>query len=251
MKLGVLLLKSSVDQSVDFALDNDFASLEIVLENNLDSLTHADIHDIQRRCTERGVTFAAHAPSSDLRLGSYNLGIRLESIRQISRSIELVAGYANYLTIHSGFFPQYRSMGELERVMQSLNKLLYLAREANLTLCIENIHENSINQMQDYINLSDGETLKITLDLAHISLYGNYRHVSALFVLKPFIKNIHISDNDGKSDLHLAIGSGVLDFKAAFEFLKQQQYSGCITIEALSFEDALRSRDYLVRKYDI
>ncbi|MBC8140638.1 MAG: sugar phosphate isomerase/epimerase, partial [Armatimonadetes bacterium] len=43
--------------------------------------------------------------------------------------------------------------------------------------------------------------------------------------------HVHVSDNKGKSDDHLAIGAGTIDWKRELKTLKTSGYDGTITLE--------------------
>lgn len=68
-------------------------------------------------------------------------------------------------------------------------------------------------------NLSDKNNFGVCLDYAHANVFGIDADDFAK-ELSPFIKHIHINDNDLKDDLHLAVGDGKIDwniFKKHFE----------------------------------
>ena len=54
------------------------------------------------------------------------------------------------------------------------------------------------------------------------------------------IDHIHISDNFGKEDNHLPIGTGTIDFPKIVKALKEIGYNKTITLEIFS-----RDKDYL------
>ncbi len=245
MKVGLLLLGGNPIETIECAIEHDFNIVEVALENWVDILTRSQMEEAHDLCVRHGVTLAAHAPSSDLHLGSSNNGIRNESIRQIQKAIQLLDGFADYMTIHTGYIPRFKHIGTLERVIDAIRTLLETTREHSMRLCIENVHENSIDQLLDYIRLVNHDHIKITIDLAHVKLYANYSAFAAIRVLSPYIYNIHLSDTDGNNDLHLPLGAGCLDVKGAITALTQEKYHhGCV-IEAFTIEDAIRSRNFL------
>ncbi len=246
MEIGVLLLKAKPDEAVKFAIDGGFELVEIALENWVDSLSRAQMKSLYQRCQEHGVVLAAHAPSRDLQLGSLNEGIRKESMRQIQKAIDLSCGFARYLTVHTGYLPRFREIGMLERIVEALRVLLKKAHDCGITLCIENVHENSIDQLLDYIRLVDHDIPKLALDIAHVYTYANFSLSAAFRVLSPYIGTVHISDNDGENDLHLPLGAGSLNLWNAMSTLVSMNYQGSIVVEMINKEDAMRSQSYLI-----
>jgi sugar phosphate isomerase/epimerase len=58
------------------------------------------------------------------------------------------------------------------------------------------------------------------------------------------ICHVHLSDNDGRDDLHLGLGRGVVDFRTVLAPLVHVESEVGMTLE-VSAEDAQSSRDYL------
>jgi L-ribulose-5-phosphate 3-epimerase UlaE len=56
-------------------------------------------------------------------------------------------------------------------------------------------------------------------------------HGGAAFPLSDRLLHVHLSDNKGKSDDHLAIGAGTIDWKKELRLLKASGYDDTITLE--------------------
>lgn len=66
--------------------------------------------------------------------------------------------------------------------------------------------------------------------------------------LSPYIRHVHINDNNGKEDLHLALGRGVTDFDR-FEVLRKQYFNDAtVLIEVSQLEAQKESIAYLKSK---
>ncbi len=65
-------------------------------------------------------------------------------------------------------------------------------------------------------------------------------------MLKPYIFELHLHDNDKRSDAHAPIGDGSFDFDTLFSALKDKEI--IYTLEAHSAEDAKTSIERL-QKY--
>jgi sugar phosphate isomerase/epimerase len=66
-----------------------------------------------------------------------------------------------------------------------------------------------------------------------------------LNVMERFLGQLHLHDNMGEADEHLAIGKGVIDFEFLFGFLSRKGLSPIITLEAHRPEDVILSLDAL------
>ena len=63
--------------------------------------------------------------------------------------------------------------------------------------------------------------------------------------LAPYIRHVHINDNDGVNDLHRPVGSGVIDWKQ-FRVLKEKYFADAtILIETSSIEEQKASLQYM------
>jgi len=73
----------------------------------------------------------------------------------------------------------------------------------------------------------------LTLDTGHANI-GGRRSLDFIEKFGSRIGHLHISDNLGKRDDHLAIGSGVIDFLKIIGALKQCGYDDTATLEIFS-----------------
>ena len=62
------------------------------------------------------------------------------------------------------------------------------------------------------------------------------------------MKHIHINDNDGISDLHLAWGDGTIDRNIFYNSYKKYMNDASILIETNSLENIIRSLDLLEKE---
>ena len=89
--------------------------------------------------------------------------------------------------------------------------------------------------------------LKMTLDSGHANIGDpeQTRLVQFVSLLGPHIGHVHVSDNFGKKDDHLAVGKGNIDFPSMVSSLKQAGYDDTITLEVFSADtrDLVKSRE--------
>jgi len=125
----------------------------------------------------------------------------------------------------------------------------FLRELANKFSQIEIYLENTFEQ-EPYIlektakALSDTPNFGLCLDYAHAAL-TNTPLEEWVKALAPYIRHIHINDNDLQSDLHLAVGDGKIDF-AEFSYL-MEKYGIDVSalIEVNGADKARRSLEYL------
>lgn len=88
--------------------------------------------------------------------------------------------------------------------------------------------------------LRDVPGLLLHLDIGHCNLYGR----SPTRMLRHFagrIAHVHLNDNDGRRDLHLPAGCGLIDWNAVAKALRDVGYDSTLTIEVFS-----RDREYVL-----
>jgi len=96
--------------------------------------------------------------------------------------------------------------------------------------------------------LGDVSGVSACLDYAHASAFGKdaERWVRALL---PYISHLHLNDNDGVADLHLAIGDGNLDYDPLNRALEKSDARPSVLIEMSDVSAQARSIEYLQRNH--
>ena len=117
--------------------------------------------------------------------------------------------------------------------IQSLQKLSDAARQAGITLCLENVawcKSANINYLKSVSENVDG--IGFTLDLKQARRAG-VPWESYLDVMGDKLRNIHISDFDENNDCLLP-GEGLFDFRQFFSRIEEVGYKGDVIVEVYS-----------------
>ena len=94
-------------------------------------------------------------------------------------------------------------------------------------------------------SLKEHKNFGICLDYAHASIFGDTDMEIWVKTLAPYIKHIHINDNDLKNDLHLAVGDGKINWDRFAEYYFEYFADKTVLIETSSTERQRRSAEYL------
>ena len=130
------------------------------------------------------------------------------------------------------------------RIMQqhawdSLSVILEKANAIGLKICFENMFP----RLGSYFDPDAFEglferfpSLSMTLDIAHACIQDTSGNKALKFIDRFFdrINHVHVSDNKGKFDDHLAIGKGVIPYNRIIPALVKKGYNGTITFEVFS-----------------
>ncbi|MDW5561625.1 MAG: sugar phosphate isomerase/epimerase family protein [Methanomassiliicoccus sp.] len=191
--------------------------------------------------------FSAHAPMSDINIGSLNPRMLEASVGEITACLEgchrLGMGVC---TVHPSFLTPI-GMVCREKVIEvakaSLRRLDRLSRELGVKIGLENMPRSLFSMgttPEALVQLAEGTEMGFCLDVGHANTMGL---LPQFMDLKPRLVNLHVHDNQGKFDEHLPIGDGTVDFDLVVS--KLADYGGRFVIESRGIADALVSRDRL------
>jgi sugar phosphate isomerase/epimerase len=142
----------------------------------------------------------------------------------------------------------------IEGNIDTLGRLLPLARKYGVGLMVENLpgDYNSAPQLGELLRAVP--ELGLHLDIGHANL--QVPHNTTNEILECWggrLRHVHLHDNKGgHADLHLPLGTGTVDLKAAVEALRKCGYDGTITLEVFTPDrhHLTYSRDKLRQYWD-
>ena len=114
----------------------------------------------------------------------------------------------------------------------------------------QNIYiENMFDEKPDILaglteDLKEYNNFGICFDYAHAKVYGD--DIEEWFrELAPYIKHMHINDNNLKDDLHLAIGEGKIDWDEFVTMVQKYSIDSSVLIEVTGIEKQIESLEYI------
>ena len=222
-----------------------YTGWEIVADGNYRLDNHDNFAAIRENLESTGLLATVHAPYSDLNLASLNYPIWRESIRQICSCIHHAADLTDRVTIHPGFVsPVGKLVPEKVWEMQktALVEIGRYAEDHGLLACVENmisIKDFLCRYPEEILGLTEGiPGIGITLDVGHANTNGL---VDAFLKYIKEVNHLHIHDNHGQSDEHLALGDGAIDWKKVGSVIARDYSGGVAVIEGRTLEEAKRS----------
>jgi sugar phosphate isomerase/epimerase len=188
--------------------------------------------------TSLGIT--VHAPYADLNLAALNDPIRRESIRQVCSCISVASRWTDRVTVHPGYLsPVGKMMPDMawKHQKSALEEIGTTAEEHSVLACLENmigIKEFLCRMPEELVGMVDGiEGIGITIDIGHANTVGKVREF--LPCLRQ-ASHLHVHDNHGMSDEHLALGAGTIDWDLVGGRVAQD-YAGVLVVEGRSLEE--------------
>lgn len=225
---------------------NDFFIPDVMDDEKLtdDIVSRYKAHKLPEYCTMHGAFFDVLIFSSDKkirRVSEERVIQSLDTARKIgARGVVFHTNHTSDLTSE-----QY-VLGWLERNEDFWRKVL--PRYPDLEIYMENMFDRTPDMLCGIAErLSDMPNFGVCFDYAHAVVFGSDID-SWVDAVSPYVKHIHINDNDLESDLHLAVGDGRINwehFKTCFEGKLSSAKS--VLIETSSLENQRRSAEFLTK----
>ncbi|MGC8605390.1 MAG: sugar phosphate isomerase/epimerase family protein, partial [Desulfomonilaceae bacterium] len=175
--------------------------------------------------------------------------IRLASLKEVLDSLQVAAEFSPLkVVLHPPYFTglgmfvydQAKNYG-----LESLSAIVRKAEDLGLMLCIENMFAKThmLVEPDDFAEIFKRfPSLKLTLDTGHANIKnGSGKRIFELISrFSDQLSHVHVSDNFGKEDNHLPIGTGTVDFSRVADSLRNIGYDDTVTFEIFA-----RDRNYL------
>lgn len=116
---------------------------------------------------------------------------------------------------------------------------------SDINIYLENMFDTSPDIMAELAErLCVHQNFGICFDYAHAALTAVPQKEWAERLCK-YVKHIHINDNDLKSDLHLAVGDGRIDWNEFYQLYEKYLSGATVLIETSQLENQQRSLEFL------
>lgn len=224
---GLEAIHFSISENLDH-----FDAASKIFEENLIYWDHPDL------------TF--HGPFLDLIPVSFDSFIQEATLKRFNQGYEAARHFgAGKIVYHSGMIPSvYMTIGWAERMMDFLNR--FLPGKTGPFIVMENHFDQVIELFEDVMRKLDPrlrEHFGFCLDIGHANCFSKEPVMDWVKRLGPWIRHIHIHDNDGTRDQHLALGEGNMDIedilKAILDYTEERTW----TIECSSYDAVMKSFD--------
>jgi sugar phosphate isomerase/epimerase len=224
---------------VELTMDPPQAHFEVIREN---------MTEIQRALDFHRMGLVCHLPSF-VSTADLTKSLREASLTEVLHSLQVASDLrASKAVLHPSYMVGLSHFVKTKAkayAMESLQAIVEKANQIGLTICLENMFPRSHapGEPEEFDEIFDRfPSLKLTLDTghAHIEERSGQRAVDFIERFSGRIGHIHASDNLGREDSHLPVGTGSVDFHKIAHALKKIRYDDTLTLEIFS-----RDRDYL------
>ena len=201
----------------------------------LETASQEAMAEMARLMEEQGRTITFHGPFMDLATGGLDERIREVTARRLQRTMELVPVFRpQSVVFHAGYDDRRYHAHREEWLSWSLatwEPVIRQAEDLGVVIHLENVYEHTPEMILALIEKISSKNLGFCLDLGHMNVFGQAPMSEWLDALGPYLKEVHLHDNDGSSDAHDPIGSGTVPFEELFQYLRDQKMRPVVTLE--------------------
>jgi sugar phosphate isomerase/epimerase len=223
------------DQYLSLVLENRI-SLEIGIDAEvLDTCPLGDLLRIAEQLRSADLNCSLHAPFLDLSPGAIDPRIRQVSRERLEQVFQLIPVFQpRWVVCHLAYEARhYEDDQERWRgyCLETFAGWLERLGGMDLPLMVENVYEKEPDHLRALFQSLPDPRLRFCLDVGHHRLYARSDLTTWIEQLGPYLGMLHLHDNHGQVDDHLALGSGTIDFLSFFDLLKARGLNPWITIE--------------------
>jgi sugar phosphate isomerase/epimerase len=190
-----------------------------------------------------------HAPFTDLAPGGADHYIVHATRKKLRKAFDLLEIFQpRSIVCHLG----YETIKHRNRVadwlcvsLETWQNLLEIAVHAQTKVMYENTYETEPSIHQRLLTELDSDQTGFCLDTGHLLAFAHCPWQDWLPAMHPWLGQLHLHDNQGHTDAHLAIGKGVFDFEGLFSYLKAEDLHPIITLEPHTEDDLWESLNAL------
>lgn len=235
-------------ESVDAAFEyNDFW-LPAVLDNKAKVDELVDFYKKNRGdCSHDTI----HGVFLDITIHSSDSQIKKASEYRIEQSMDVASRLgARGVVFHTNMIPNFTSPSYVEG-WKNANRDYFTklaAKYPDTDIYMENMFDISYEMLTSLAEeMKDVKNFGICYDYAHARVFGDgdFAWEESLY---PYIRHMHINDNDEKVDLHLPVGAGNLDWFRYNNITRRMDEEGrgpSVLIEVNGIEKQKASIDYM------
>jgi len=215
---------------------------EIGLEGGtLYDTSENEFKEVAKALAQHGLRSTLHAPFFDLSPGALDPYILQATRHKLRLAFDLIPIFRpKVIVCHLNFEDNkhgYKHAEWFKHAQESWADLLEVATRHQTTLVLENTYEQNPEQHLLMLNALDSPFCKFCLDTGHLNTFAQTSWQPWKSVISRDLGHIHLHDNLGDRDSHLAVGRGNFDFSGLFAYLAKLQIKPTVTIEPHTIED--------------
>ncbi len=191
-----------------------------------------------------------HGAFFDINVASDDPQIYMVSDKRVEQSLLIAKQLgASAIVFHTNFIANFHSESYCQSWLER-NTVYWkekLSKYNELNIYIENMFDMSYELLEQLAkNLSVYSNFGICFDYGHAHAFGDPARIDDwISAFAPYVKHIHINDNDFLQDLHLPIGEGKIDWNYFKKIYNTHFSDTSVLVEVRGLEELKRSLQFL------
>lgn len=222
-------------ERVDFLLSRKLQPEVACQDANMAKLDIELLADNAAELAEAGLKTVLHAPFVGFLPGAADFRSRQQTINLLEQTLILAERIkAEKIVFHPGLTAnasERETDDWLQRAYVLWSNYISWANLNHCVFCLENIYESSPDPLLRLITAINSNNFGHVFDIGHWNIFSSKPLAVWLDAVAPHIHHLHLHDNHGHLDEHLAIGMGTVPFDQLFIWLDSCETLPSITLE--------------------
>lgn len=226
---------------------------EVFLDaETLDNIDLKEVREVSSALSDRGLFTTIHGPFMELSPGAPDGRVRMATVDRFNQTLDVAERLRpRAIVLHGGFDDRHFD-GDvdvwLNESLKTWPEIAARAERLDTVIAVENIFEEEPTPLRRLIDSIASSAFGVCIDVGHLKLFSKVSLEEWFKTINNDIKELHIHDNHGTTDEHLAIGEGDIDFDLFFSLVTAHAEDPIYTIEPHG-EEALKRALKAVQRY--
>jgi sugar phosphate isomerase/epimerase len=216
---------------------------------SLDRFSRRDFITVADKLHQAGLNITLHGPFQDILPGALDTKILAASRARLQNAFDLLEIFQpQSIVCHIGYESRhYHGLEEgwLAHSLATWEPLAAQAARHSALLALENVYETQPELIRELFRRLQAPNIRICLDVGHLQAFGGGEFQKWLDMLGSLVGQLHLHDNNGGGDEHLALGQGIIPLSEILGFFAANSLAPLITLEPHHENCLLPSLEYL------
>ena len=182
-----------------------------------------------------------HAPFMDLNPGAVDPMVRSATQLRFKQILNVASVLKPRAVVFHAAYDKWRYAGRkdiwLDNSMETWDKVMDTAVKIGARVAVENVFDEDPEALGMLIEKINHPDFGFCFDAGHFNLFSTVPMEQWFETLGKRLVEVHLHDNDGSADSHLALGKGDIDFDKFFTLMQGCAATPVYTIEAHDKDD--------------
>lgn len=244
----MLLLQTRAEQAEEYKklakkYHAGFELMDFSFASELEKLKQPQYYEKLKAAYNNAPIYSCHGVFADLNFSGSDPWIYEMTEKRIRQCVETgkQMGITRYV-FHSCFHPTLQPEDPLYKIWSRTAAKLFqtLVEEYDITVYLENVLDTRPEILLGIMQEAENPRIQVCFDVGHANLTKTpLEHW--IEILHPYIKYVHLSDNRGIYDDHIAPGDGTIPWQLFGRLVQQYEIKADYTIEVNGLDQVEKS----------